>query len=59
MLPADGGDADAVIEQFRRAGIDYEALAARLQEEGAEAFVQSWDDLLACIARKSEQLKAA
>jgi transaldolase len=59
MLPADGGDSDAVIEQFRRAGIDYEALAARLQEEGAEAFVQSWDDLLECIGQKSERLKAA
>jgi transaldolase len=58
MLPADGGDSDAVIEQFRRAGIEYAALAARLQEEGAEAFVQSWDELMECIARKSERLKA-
>jgi transaldolase len=58
MLPADGGDSDAVIEQFRRAGIDYAALAARLQEEGAGAFVQSWDDLMECIAQKSERLKA-
>jgi transaldolase len=58
MLPADGGDSDAVIEQFRRAGIDYAALAARLQEEGAGAFVQSWDDLMQCIARKSERLTA-
>jgi transaldolase len=57
-LPADGGDSDAVIEQFRRTGIDYAALAARLQEEGAQSFVQSWDDLLERIAQKSEQLEA-
>jgi transaldolase len=59
VLPPDGGDAEAVIGQFRRAGIDDTALAARLQEEGAQAFVQSWDDLLGRIDQKSEQLKAA
>jgi transaldolase len=59
LLLRDGGDADAVIDQFERAGIDVAALAARLQEEGAQAFVQSWDDLLARIAQKGEQLQAA
>ena len=55
-LPADEGDAEAVLEEFRRAGVDYEALAARLQREGADAFVASWQALLACINEKSANL---
>jgi len=38
VLPIDGGYAEAVIEEFRREGVDIDALAARLQREGAEAF---------------------
>ena len=45
-LPADGGDAEAVLAQFAKAGIDIDALAAKLQKEGAEAFVKSWNELL-------------
>jgi transaldolase len=48
-LPAGGGDAEDVLAQFTAVGIDVDALAARLQEEGAQAFVKSWDDLLKTI----------
>jgi transaldolase len=48
-LPAEGGDAEDVLAQFAAAGIDVDALATRLQEEGAKAFVKSWDDLLKTI----------
>ena len=48
-LPADGGDAEQVLSEFGAAGIDVEALAARLQEEGAQAFVDSWNELLKSI----------
>ncbi len=48
-LPADGGDAEQVLAEFGEAGIDVDALAARLQEEGKQAFVKSWEDLLASI----------
>ena len=41
------------------AGIDVDALAATLQTEGADAFVKSWDDLLACIGSKSDQVRTA
>lgn len=58
-LPADGGNCEEVLDQFARAGIDVDALAARLQEEGAQAFVKSWNDLLECIRSKSETLKCA
>jgi transaldolase len=57
-LAADGGDAEAVLEEFGRAGVDVTALAADLQREGAEAFVISWQALLACITSKSEALTA-
>ncbi len=57
-MPADGGDCEAQLQRFRRAGIDLDALAARLQQEGAAAFVDSWDELLQAIQSKSEKLAA-
>ncbi len=56
LLPADGGDADQVIAAFARAGIDAASLAGELQRQGAEAFVASWQDLLARIGARHEQL---
>ena len=55
-LAADGGDAEAVLEEFRREGVNDEALAARLQREGADAFAASWHALLARITEKSAKL---
>lgn len=52
-LPADGGYAEAVLQEFRREGVDDEALAARLQREGADAFAASWHAVLARIHEKS------
>ncbi|MEO9136130.1 MAG: transaldolase [Casimicrobiaceae bacterium] len=57
VLPADGGDAEQVIGEFRRAGVDDAALADRLQVEGAQAFDKAWSDLLDCIAAKSKALQ--
>jgi transaldolase len=51
-LPADGGDAEAVIAAFRHAGVNAEALAARLQDEGVDAFTASWHALLTRIGEK-------
>jgi hypothetical protein len=34
-------------------------LAEQLQHEGADAFIASWNDLLACLDAKSRQLAAA
>ena len=39
-MPADGGDCEAVLAQFAKAGVDVDALAARLQDEGAASFVE-------------------
>jgi len=59
VLPADGGDCEEVLAQFGKAGIDIDALAAQLQDEGAKSFVKSWDDLLKVIASKSALLKTS
>jgi transaldolase len=56
VMPEDGGDAEAVIAEFERAGVDVNALAEQLQREGAEAFSKSWNQLLDRIADKSEVL---
>ena len=39
-----------------RAGIDVDALARQLQDEGAKGFVESWNDLLGAIEAKSKAL---
>ena len=53
LLPADGEHCEAVIGEFARAGIDVDALAARLQEEGAASFAKSWNELLGVIEAKT------
>jgi transaldolase len=53
LMPADGGDVEAVLADFARAGIDVDALATRLQDEGAKSFDESWADLMSRIAEKS------
>jgi transaldolase len=57
ILPAHGGDCEAVLSRFAKAGIDIDALAARLQVEGAASFVASWEELMRCIASKGEAIR--
>jgi transaldolase len=52
-LPADGGYSQAVIDEFRREGINDDALAATLQRQGVDAFTNSWHALLNCVRAKS------
>jgi transaldolase len=56
VMAKDGGDAESVLAKFAKAGIDIDALAARLQLEGAQSFVKSWAELLQRIADKSAAL---
>jgi transaldolase len=58
-MPADGGDCEAVLADFARAGINIDTLAAQLQEDGAKSFTKSWNELMAVIASKSEALREA
>ena len=55
--PADGGDCEAVLAQFKAAGVDIDALAAQLQKEGAASFVKSWNELMDVLASKSQSLQ--
>jgi len=57
-LPADGGDCEDVFKAHQDAGIDTDALALKLQKDGADAFVKSWTDLLDTIKSESERLAA-
>jgi transaldolase len=58
-MPPDGGDSEKVIARFADAGIDADALAKKLQVEGAQSFVKSWNELLQSIADKSAALAAS
>ena len=56
VLAPDGGDAESVIADFVKLGVDVDALAVRLQKEAGDAFKKSWSSLLAGIHDKSAQL---
>jgi transaldolase len=58
-LAPDGGDCETVLAAFAKAGVDIDALAVRLQDEGASSFVKSWNDLLACVESKSAAIRKA
>lgn len=53
VLEPDGGDCEAVLASFARAGIDVDALATRLQEDGAASFAKSWKNLMDCLNAKT------
>lgn len=57
VLKADGGESAATLRRFADAGVDTKALAAQLQQEGAESFVKAWNELIQVIEGKSEALK--
>jgi transaldolase len=58
-IPTDGGDCEQVLARFASAKIDVKALAARLQDEGATSFINSWNELMGVIGSKSDVLKRA
>jgi transaldolase len=57
-MPADGGDSDATLADFTGAGVDPDALASKLQSDGAKSFVDAWNDLIAHIDEQSAALRA-
>ena len=44
---------------FAKAGIDIDALAKRLQDEGVASFNKSWAGLMACIESMSAAMRKA
>ena len=57
-LAPDGGDAAEELGKFSDVGIDLGALAARLQDEGKEAFNKSWNDMIGSLESKREAVAA-
>jgi transaldolase len=59
QLAPDGGDCEIVLSRFAKAGIDIDALATKLQNDGAASFVKSWNDLIASLESKSSVMRKA
>ena len=59
VMREDGGDCEATLARFGKTGIDVDALARQLQQEGADAFVKSWRELMKRIADKAAQVNPA
>jgi transaldolase len=54
-MPVDGGYAEQVLDEFRREGVDIDALA-ELQLEGGDSFVKSWNSLIGGLNEKVTKL---
>jgi transaldolase len=59
LIRSDGGECEKVLAAFAKAGVDIDALAGRLQKEGAASFVESWNDLMARVESKSSTIRKA
>jgi transaldolase len=59
LLPADGGHSRQMLESIGAAGVDVDGLGQRLQDDGADAFVASWGQLLERLEAKSGELVSA
>jgi transaldolase len=59
MMPHNGGDAEMVLADFAKAKVDIDAVAEKLQRDGAADFVKSWEELLAAMVDKTATLKQA
>jgi transaldolase len=57
-LAVDGGYAEQTLAEFRREGVDIDALAAQLQQDGADSFVKSWNSLIGGLNEKVAKLTA-
>jgi transaldolase len=59
IMDADGGDCEEMLAKFTAAGVDVDALAAKLQKDGADSFVKSWTNLISVIESKGAALTGA
>ncbi len=51
-------EAKAELEQAARLGIDLEAVGKKLQDDGVDAFIKSFDDLVAALEKKRAAFQA-
>ncbi len=57
-MPVDGGYAEQTLDEIRREGVDIDALATRLQQEGGDSFKKSWNSLIGGLEEKVARLTA-
>jgi transaldolase len=57
-MPEDGGDAERTIAEIRRQGVDIDALALKLQNDGGDSFAKSWRSLIGGLEEKIAKLTA-
>ena len=56
-IDADPAAAQAVLDQLGEVGVDLDDVACTLEDEGVAAFATSFDDLLATLAAKADELR--
>ena len=56
VMAVDGADNEAMRKKITEAGVDIDALALKLQKDGADAFVKSWKQLMQRIVDKAGAL---
>jgi transaldolase len=59
VLSRSDENAETVLDRFAEVGVDIDALAERLQQEGIEAFTTSWNELMSRIDSKVHALEGA
>ena len=57
-MPVDGGYAEQTLDEIRREGVDIDALAIKLQQEGGDSFKKSWSSLIGGLEEKVAKLTA-
>ena len=56
LMRADGGNCEEVLKRFALEGVDIHALARKLQNDAAQSFVNSWNELMRVITTRSASL---
>jgi transaldolase len=59
VMAPDGVEGEKMLAAFTKAGIDIDALATKLQDDGAASFVASWEELMTGIDAKTEAARKA
>jgi hypothetical protein len=57
ILTTDAGDAEVTLRQFADSGIEIDALATQVQDDGAKSFVKSWKDLIDVFYQNASNLR--
>lgn len=58
LVATDGVAADLTLSEVAKCGVNLSAVAQKLQDEGRDAFIKSWKDLIAVVEKKAGSLVA-